>query len=363
MKFTIISELDEGLGLAVRLQDEGHTVTMVVVSRGRVTVGKGLVKDRWTGHGLDEEGVVDALRSFDSNIFVVTHPRLKDIAASLRKGGTRVVGPFESVGETTGFEPFTITMMFDGVNVWNDVFLSIRDVKFLPGNLGPNTSGEGISTWRIHRSHLGEFVRNVERNYRQTSYQGLVVFGEESTNIDVLYTIFELSRRPLGEIIVGLAHGTRITLGCGVSACAARMSLPPWPYGSRVLTEGRQLDVEPPALKHIWLQNVYKDDGGLKVANGSSTVLWASAYGSFRLDGSSDAPRRVVKTLKNVGLDEKQFRVDVCKHKEFGLDVSEMFLGGVNNESRGEEYVEADCDCGVGDDAERMPDYDRPTSV
>lgn len=342
MRFAIVSKGDEGLGLAHHLAMEGHDVVFV---SPKVSVGVGFPVTRKSLHGINPREQILELLSWQIDVYVVTHQSLVEISEGLKNGFSKVLGP--SVEEPNHIEDVVFTLLFDGMRFWEDVFISKRDMKFLSGNLGQTTKGEAISTWRIaKRDFFPEEIAKLEEQFRKTGYKGMVFLtreGEEmgvsvGFELDILYTIAELSRRELGLIINALLSGEKLHLACGMSACAVKLTLPPYPNGHKIQIP-RTWEMDESAFKHIWFQNCQKLEGfDIATADGGCEILWASAYGAFDIDtGDSEARTRVLKTLKGIDILDKQYRNDFCFHRRSALWVVDSFMGGIRKEEGNEK--------------------------
>ena len=90
---------------------------------------------------------------------------------------------------------------------------------------------------------------------------------------------------------------------------ASRLSVPPWPHADAASSNRGApiLGLNEKNLKHIYLSDAYKDGNDYYYAASDGVVLKATARGA----SVREAQRRVLRTLDNVKLSDKQYRRDI----------------------------------------------------
>jgi phosphoribosylamine--glycine ligase len=330
MKILVISEAGDGLGLAWRMSQEGHNVTVALKYPNFKRSGQGLYNRVQAWRPLMDESEFILCDSLGYG----AHERL------LHRRGRVVYGAnqFEDwivdlkqedflkecgFAKPEKFDDFLLLVgWFNGRNWLDPYFLAFKEVYLLPGNLGPVVGCMGCTVVPIHDCVLvQETMAKMTVPLRKISLKGMVTCAftaDESVNVvrvapglnyDVVEAIGEGLKGELADLLFSVASGLDSVDVSDDYTIAVRLTLPPWPYtlptdvGPGPIVEGLTAE----NLNHIYLSDVSKEDGSFRAAMGSGVVLKATARGrSIR-----EAKRRVYRTLSNINLPGKQYRLDI----------------------------------------------------
>ena len=123
---------------------------------------------------------------------------------------------------------------------------------------------------------------------------------------------------PIANLLFDTATGIRQNMDITMDFMSAvRLSVPPWPHAKpEEDTKGKPiLGLNDQNMKHIYLTDAYKQGGRYFWAAGDGVVLKATARGvSVR-----EATRRVYRTLSNINVLDKQYRLDIGARVESDL--------------------------------------------
>jgi len=210
---------------------------------------------------------------------------------------------------------------------------TFEEKRFLEGGLGPNTGCMGNIVIAAKRPNklIQESVIRLETFLKKTKYKGPVdvncivtekeAYGLEITarfGYDAIEALMEGLNEPVANLLFDTATGTKKAMDVTMDFMAAvRLSVPPWPHAKPVQdVKGKPiLGLNEQNMKHIYLTDAYKEGKDYFWAAGDGVVLKATARGvSVR-----EATRRVYRTLSNVNVLDKQYRLDIGARVENDL--------------------------------------------
>src|SRR3989304_6712676 len=211
---------------------------------------------------------------------------------------------------------------------------TFEEKRFLEGNLGPNTGCMGNIVIAEKRSNklIQNSVMKLESFLKKTKYRGPVdvncivtekeAYGLELTarfGYDAIEALIEGLNEPVANLLFDTATGIKQTMDVTMDFMSAvRLSVPPWPHAKpEKSTKGKPiLGLNDQNMKHIYLTDAYKQEGRYYWAAGDGVVLKATARGvSVR-----ESVRRVYRTLSNINVLDKQYRLDIGARVESDLN-------------------------------------------
>src|SRR3990172_9537182 len=210
---------------------------------------------------------------------------------------------------------------------------TFEEKRFLEGNLGPNTGCMGNIVIAAKRSNklIQNSVMKLETFLKKTKYKGpvdviCIVTEKEAYSLeitarfgyDAIEALMEGLNEPVANLLFDTATGTKKAMDVTMDFMAAvRLSVPPWPHAKPAQdVKGKPiLGLNEQNMKHIYLTDAYKEGKDYFWAGGDGVVLKATARGvSVR-----EATRRVYRTLTNVNVLDKQYRLDIGDRVERDL--------------------------------------------
>lgn len=228
--------------------------------------------------------------------------------------------------------PLIVQRIVDGMEVSTEGWFNGRDFirpfnhtfeekRFLNGGLGCNTGcmgnvvigSDGNRLTRATVERFAPFLRMID--YRGPFDINCIVnergaYALEATGrmgYDAVEALSELLDESMGDLLYSTAVGVKremdLSGGYGV---AVRVTIPPWPvrlpdqkdYGEPVL------GIDEP---HVFLCDVYKEEGRFLTAGGDGVLLKAVARGP----SLSLAKKRVYRTADAIKVGAKQYRTDI----------------------------------------------------
>lgn len=208
---------------------------------------------------------------------------------------------------------------------------TFEEKRLLPGGLGPNTGCMGNvvigrESNRLTRAtveRLAPFL--VRAKWRGPIDVNCIVnesgaFALEATcrfGYDAIEAFLEGLSMSAGSFFSEVAGGRITEMALTKEPMiAVRLSVPPYPIEDVPQTEWGEpiLGINENNINHLFLCNVFIDPGDklFKVAPADGVVLKATAVGGRRGDDPlGEARRRVYRTLDNIRLGSKQYRLDI----------------------------------------------------
>ncbi len=232
--------------------------------------------------------------------------------------------------------PLIVQRIVEGVEVstegwwngrgWIEPFNhTFEEKRFLAGDLGPNTGcmGNIVIGARRRNKLVKETVAKLEPFLKRTSYRGPVdintivnesgAYALEATarfGYDAIEALMEGLSEPIADVLFETALGVKKEFKLTEEyMIASRLSVPPWPHADE---DGKNrglpiLGLNDKNLKHIYLSDAYRDGNKYYYAASDGVVLKATARGA----SVREAQRRVLRTLDNIQVSDKQYRRDI----------------------------------------------------
>lgn len=218
---------------------------------------------------------------------------------------------------------------------------TFEEKRFMPGNLGPNTGCMGnIVITRGSNKLTRATVERLEPFLRRIGWRGPVdvncivnergAFALEATarlGYDAIEGLMESVRLGVGEFFAEVAQGKMTEMALvpgGKYGIAVRLTVPPYPLEDVPQKEWGEpiLGINENNIGHLWLCNVYVESNLFRVAKADGLVLKATARG----DTVDKARERVYRTLNNIKLGGKQYRLDIGRR--VGDDIKQLEAWG-----------------------------------
>lgn len=276
MRILLLSENGEGLSIANKIASEGHTVNCFI-----------------KGNGLSGSGLINLIGSWrplvgKSNMVIATSPGLDGAYELLSRLGIPTIGfkaPCEVVDDTY------LTGWFNGLDWIEPLFKVWKYKNLLTGNLGPRVECMGVVT-RPTTESLDEFTPMLKKE----GFTGPV----NGFDYDFTEALMEGLREPITDLIFETVQGIKKKINVSKDwLIAVRLTVPESSFD----TEIKGLTEE--SLKHLSLVGVRRDKG-VYLCSGK-TVLKATARGRT----PEEARKRVYRTLDNLKIKDKQYRLDI----------------------------------------------------
>jgi len=276
MQIILLSENSEGLSIANKLTSEGHTVNCFI-----------------KGNGLSGSGLINLIPSWrplvgKSNLVIASKPGFNSIYTLLTQWSIPTIGftsPFEAVQDQY------LTGWFNGSDWIKPLFKVWKYKELLTGGLGPRTECMGVVT-RPTSETLDELIPML----RKEGFTGPV----NGFDYDFIEAFMEGLREPMTDLIFETVQGIKKEINVSKDwLIAVRLTVP----RSSINTEIKGLTKE--NLKHLYLVDVRKEDD--KYFCSGETVLKATARGRT----PEEARKRVYRTLDNLKIQNKQYRLDI----------------------------------------------------
>jgi hypothetical protein len=328
MRILMVSKTGYGLGLASHLSSEGHAVNMVISREDFEAIGHGIISR--TGQSRPD------ITIFDSSDF----GRESDI---LRQDGLRVFGSsawaqalqvdegykqsiIKSIGWSTdlikGVDAY-ISCWFNGVD-YISTYVSLVYHRMNPGGTSPDVGFTGCvsnfcqPTERVKNAFLEPLCKVLRRaNHRGCFHIRCTIAGDMFSVSDIAASfehplsllLFENSKHTIPDILLRMfSENSKCLEPINQWASSVMLSVPPFPY--TVHSEPTKLEGFIPAnLKHIWLVDVMRENGRWLTSGSHGKVGYVTSRGTT----SSEASRRVYRTIRNLNVRDLQYRSDVGK--------------------------------------------------
>lgn len=328
MRILFLTENTESFGLAKRLQDEGNTVMTFV--REKTKAGNGVLErvDSWRNYLPDCDLVVCGTPGFSQyeDVFkkfgkpYIGGSRLGDLLIENKKKDFLA---HCGVADCSNFEQkVTLHGFFNGRDWVKPLLVSVFDTCLFPGDLGPEVGCMGctvklVKQWPSFTEQIGEGLRKLGiKDLISIPFDDtLKVLGVGCGFIyDFIDALCEGIRENLSDFLFNLANG--IPEGFAMTSdyvVVARLTIPPFPYSSPIDSEGIEIKgIDENNSKHLYLCDVYKEEEKYFACLGKGNTLKAAARGR----DLREARRRVYRTLSNIVISNKQYRIDVGDRAE-----------------------------------------------
>jgi hypothetical protein len=323
LKILYLTSDSDGLGIAKRFLDEGNTVKVFL--RNGSSAGDGLVDkvDSWRTELPDTDFVVSGSPEFAVYEDVFRQYGKPYIGGSklgrlLTKGRRKEFLDHCGVTMCSNFEhKVMIHGFFNGRDWVKPLLISVVDTSLFPSDLGPEVGCMG-STMRVIKK-WPDFVEQIGQGLRKLGVRDLI-----SIPFDFEYQVLGVGCGFVYDIIEGIAEGVKEDLSDFLFRLAnglpesidittdylvtVRLTVPPFPYPLGM--EGPKIDIiglDEHNLKHIFLSDVCFSGEGYKACTTSGNTMKVTARGR----DLREAQRRVYRTLGNLTLQNKQYRIDI----------------------------------------------------
>lgn len=383
MDVLVLSAAGDGVGIALRLQNEGHNVRLF--SERETPAGTGLVKKVLRDHRLfDTQGG-------KVTVHQETLKLLTGLGSDLVIGDHYIFGYVEDVGwgcptiglskpliatqadadvmrqaiTACGLEPSPTASMasvlagFNGEAFTGPILLAFPRHGLMQGDLGAYveytcaTASSISAGCRLVAERLAPLTELLQgyRGLIEMSLSAEGVLGFSTVPCPPLWAMLaEGLAGGLGAYLRILGEGRRASTELrGDWIASALVSVPPYPFGAG-LPDNESAEI--PGLcsdnrKHLWLMDVEETDGRVSIAGATNVVAVATAYGP-----SVGVVRgRVVRTLTQLGIRCAQYRTDVGR--DAGARLREFERAGWLNRPTGEDHGQTQADLRSGSAARR----------
>jgi len=344
MKILVLSDYKKGLGLAWKLQEEGNDVTVAAkgpsspdavcqrIQSWRPMMSKvDMVVCDGNGYGEYEE-----LLNARGKV-VLGASKFSDWIGSIKR---------EDFLDECGYEKcepvpnmLLVHGWFNGRGWLSPYFLSFKEMYLFPGNLGPIVDCMGCVVVPLGDSRLvTEGLMPATSALKQLGLRGMVtamLHIEDDGSIQcggvtcgMNYDVIEAMTEGIGDSMTDLLFGVATGIKEEVAVkddvmIAVKMSVPPWPYvlGRPSLVMGIA-GLNEHNLPHVALMDVHRHNGDWTTNMNDGVVLKATAHGQT----VKQARGRVYRTLRNIEVPCKQYRMDIGKGVE--RQIASLYDGG-----------------------------------
>lgn len=348
MKILCLIDGCEGLGIVQKLVQEGNSVSVFMTSE--VPAGTGLIDkvDSWRSHLIDSDLVVCNSLSFSRYEKVFKEYGKPYIGCSYLGKYLLEAKRKEFVEDVCGLplcskfeQKVMLHGFFNGRDWVRPLLMGVVDTELFPGGIGPEIGSMGCVVKSIIDEP--EFVSGLAKGLRKLGIRDFISVPFNPTEgvynvgcgfvFDILEAIAEGLRAPLGDLLFKVATGVaeRLQISNDYMICV-KVTVPPFPYS---LSDIALLPIEglnDENLKHIYLDDVCKTDDKYHACTRSGIALKATARGR----NIREARRRVYRTIGNVLIQSKQYRVDIGESaiEMFGAHLKGFIDGRKQEESR-----------------------------
>ena len=224
-----------------------------------------------------------------------------------------------------------------GIEIWTEIWYSksllninhaFIDTTLMEGGIGPRTSGMGSVVFIGNKESklFAEGIGKLLPTLRKLKYSGQLslktTVNEDficcenliaRTNFNTIHAFLELVDERVATLFDQLKDGTLREIKIkGELAVETKLAVPPFPYNS----EGVEVELDGinrKNIRHIWLNDTTKKNGKYMYKGLNGLVGAVSARGDAVESWPiiRDAKRRVMRTIKNLKVDELMYRRDI----------------------------------------------------
>lgn len=303
MKFVFMTKDDKLKPVADRVRKENHDVEVNVGGQYRplVITDKPLDSDYGfiVGHSKFNYNLQD--EKYNKAVLVMSDLPSKDVEPNV-----------------------DISCWFNGMDFAMPVVISMNEDRFMEGFLGQRVNSMGC-VLHAPPGFPGVFkdvMSRLKPLLRRVSYCGFATIEcciEKDNCIavklvpyfkyDLLYAFFEGVQEELGRALHAIATGEKKEFRFpSAYTIAVKISIPPFPY-THIRSKVSTLNgFCPENENHIWLQNAEKDATGCVVSTAGRGVI---ASVTARGCSVQECRRRVYRTIKNLSIEDMQYRRDI----------------------------------------------------
>ena len=331
MKYLVISDEGDYLPIAVKLNAEGHSVKFHVRQKDKRNIGKGLVDVTSNIPKnvdiaiLDMPITHDLAEKLDCKVF--TSCEFTDFFSSDKDYFEEICGLIGLACDTTLYPDNAIEGWFNGDHFVLPVFYHDYKSKMFSGDLGESVPNGhmGIVSHQEHAfsERFTKLLKKLVPILKKSGYRGLIRLDLNGDTVCRpsfrlhMPTIFEMIMSPLSQLIRETVQGDlRYIKTHRESAVAVKISIPPYPYCVKFFAEhgyyqihGKPLfKVDASQMKHLWMLNVYRDNGTIKSSGHSGDLGYVTSRAGVTV---KEAGRRIKRTIENLEVPDLQYRTDI----------------------------------------------------
>lgn len=317
MRILFICEGGKWLGMAERVQEEGHTVIYHTLHQPSL-VGEGIIYRTnfylplFQVDGIPHSHNIELLiKSTNPDLVVVDGLGLGRLAAQLRVDGKWVFGG-GLISDTVAVPP--IKLSCNEFGVWNGekfIFKAVWDKfeEFIGIGSGILCDSAMVAKKINGKSELDKLLPIMQK----VQYRGMVGVWNNQMYYSLPLAFFEIYKGNISSFLAGVAKMEEVK-GRMLDDCFAslKISLPPYPFLNQLNSkECKDMQIKFPeeAMKHIWLNDCKKDITGLLCSGESGDIAQLTSRGISPFE----CFRRVYRTVKNLQLPYPQFRTDLLR--------------------------------------------------
>lgn len=344
MKVLYLGTNSEGLGIPFKMEAENNTVRTFLSQK--TPAGNGIVDkvDSWRKHISESDLVVSTASHFDQyeQVFldmgkpVIGCSKFGSLLTTTKQDDFLNVCEIEKASPTD--QRVFLTGFYNGRAWVEPLMLAVFNTRILQAGLGPDCGIVGVVLKSIPR--IPDFMTRIGNNLKKAGIKDLVTVGVNEFGVfglgcglvpELIYCISEGSMDDLSNILFGVSKG--ITDGTGFGddfVVGVKLTAPPFPYWIQKtvypdVAKVRGIDDE--NLRHIFPTGLYKENGNYCAEPVHGNILFVTARGK----NLRQAKRRVYRTLDNLKVKGKQYRIDVGATAEvlFELDFVKELLYGI----------------------------------
>lgn len=335
MRYLLVSTTGQSLGLAMRIEREGHSCPMYVVNNRHPQKGFGIVSKLLAPRMLyDSDGVVNIsvldylIAQATPDIVIFDEPAPKTVTDHLHKLHIKVIGSdpaLLSQGPLPHVQDRLIAVdgWFNGQNIVGPFGYHVLYTRLLPGGKGVGPIVKTPASLSYYTFGLGAFrdaVLHAEMVLRTTAYRGPITGYAELGAKTISHfrggltecnaSLFETMLTPASKFLVNIVNtaAEKVTLS-DHHAASIRLTAQLWPSTAPMHNIALPGIIDK-NLKHLWMNDVMLQQGIYRTtASGDGDIALLTARGQ----NLREATRRLQRTVTNVAAPETQYRFDVVQ--------------------------------------------------
>lgn len=320
MRYLIVSEKGKSVGLARKLESEGHAVQVHIVQPASQRKGVGLVSILRTPRAImDSDGAYNLsaiewlMTTARPDITIFDSSSTHVMATRMQSSGHRVLGcTTDVVQDCHERSYFSVTGFFNGTKFMGGCSRVTHYDALFNDDIGPRTP-MGMTCEFIDQHAV---LNDLAVRLRATTYRGPVVAYLEPAGMlrdwfagfsASTYLLFEGLAGSVSQLFVDCVNGIDShAMTVAKFAAAVRVTLPPFPYRAKAV-ETPILGIDEGNLKHFWPNDLCYNQGIYSTAGESNDLGYFTARG----DSVREAQRRVYRTIRNLQAESLQYRTDI----------------------------------------------------
>lgn len=349
MRYLIVSSEGQSIGLARKLEAEGHACPVYIINNKHQFKGHGLISKILAprmlrdNDGLYNLSVIDYLiTQAKPEIVIFDTVAPKPVHEHLVKHNVKVI--CSDPGLPAVARPRTLDRLiavdgwFNGQEIVGPYGYHVIFTRLMPGGRGIGSivpTPGAISFYTFFRGAFRKDLNAVESALRSTSYRGPItgyaeIGGEHLSGFhggitECTANLFEVLRTPVSQFLVNIVNTVQpmATLSDHHAACI-RLTAQLWPAPSPVRPI-KLPGLNEHNLRHIWPNDVQVGEG----TQHTSTNLGDGDIGLICARGGylREATRRLSRTIKNIATDQTQYRFDIAEDVSLCVAAEKIFAG------------------------------------